>query len=479
MKARVVQVSGEVNPGKLAELDRLHAAYRTYVQGGVELMVRDRRPQVFLSEMRSYFPPSEILSSQILKCAQVHAASTVYTWVKTRYAQRLRSRINQQDLTDQQRLELRCIGKYFLRTAGKFGKGTISQEMLDLYWSWIWDPTITGNTPVVSEHFPIWMTEMTCSFGTAKNAGHFGWWIKVSALDNGHRIQIPLAPSPYLKEGLAKTVMAQKRQDRWVFQFCDKTPAEKFDGSAGKVGVDVGLNVLAATSDGRLYGADLKPKFDRLYRKVRDIRANRQRQQLKRDSKRLHRLEKRLSGLVKTATGTVANKLVRDYPGHTFVVEDLDLRGCRGQKRFAYRALHHSLGCKAATEAVNPAYTSQMCPSCGYISRENRRGIKFECRGCGRKCHADVAGGMNLLGRSGDKQVRLDDNPIRVLRVLRERYRHRRSGSAGSGNNEPAPPGQRLTVRRKPGTASNQVAEASRMRLGECSGISPVSRMRL
>jgi putative transposase len=154
---------------------------------------------------------------------------------------------------------------------------------------------------------------------------------------------------------------------------------------APRVGVDVGLNCMAATSDGSLLGADLKPKFNALYAKVRDVRGNRQRQGFKDNSPRLDRLESKLSGMVKTMAGECSNKLVEAHPGAVFVVEDLDLRGCRGQKRFAYRALHHSLETKAPTLAVNPAYSSQTCPSCGYVSRNNRKGTEFNCRGCGRK----------------------------------------------------------------------------------------------
>ena len=188
---------------------------------------------------------------------------------------------------------------------------------------------------------------------------------------------------------------------------------------------------MAATSDGRLYGANLKPKFDALYSKVRDLRANRQRQGFKENSPRLDRIEDRLTGMVKTAAGTVANKLIKSFQGYTFVIEDLDLKGCRGQKRFAYRALHRSLATKAPTLAVNPAYSSQTCPSCGYVSRSNRSGVKFHCRSCGRQGHADVVGGLNLLGRSEDKEIQLDADPSVVREVLRRRFAEKRRSPVG------------------------------------------------
>lgn len=265
---------------------------------------------------------------------------------------------------------------------------------------------------------------------------------------------------------MSKGVLARKtKQGRWRFEVVERKewlvpePAE----DAPRVGVDVGLNVMAATSSGELLGASLKPKFNALYVKVRAVRANRQRQGFKDNSPRLDALESKLTGMIKTMAGEVSNKLIEAHPGAMFVVEDLDLRGSRGAKRFAYRALHHNLATKAPCEVVNPAYSSQTCPSCGYVSRSNRKGIKFHCRACGRKSHADAVGGINLLGRSEDKQVGLDDHPSAVKAVLRRRFAEKRRSPVGEPLTvpAPAPSGRRLTtgVRGSPriGTASNRV----------------------
>jgi ribosomal protein L37AE/L43A len=469
MKARIVYADLGANTGKLVKLEELHAAYRSYVQKCIDKMVSDQRTNVLPSERRLYFATSEVLSSQILKNAQAQAVDVLWTWVKQRYAQKLRKYVNLQPLTDLEKLQLRCVGKYQLRKAGKFGKGTISQEMVDLYWGWVWDPEVVGNPPVVSESFPMWMSEMTCGFGPSDDAKSFGWWLSASCLVRGKTVKIPLAFNPYLKstEGLAKSCMVKKRNGRWTFQFCEKSSSEEpaFEGSLGKVGVDVGLNVIAATSDGRLYGARFKPRFDRLYERTKRLRANRFRQDLKEDSKRLARLESRLSGMTKSITGEIANKLVKAFPGHTFVIEDLDLRGCKGQKRFAYRKLQDSLSHKAAIEKVNPAYSSQMCPSCGYISRLNRKGTIFICQCCGRKSHADTVGGLNLLGRSEDKQVKSCENVSEVRSLLRQRFLLRRTSSSSRLAVEPKPNGQRFTTEVPSlegiGTASNQVLASS------------------
>jgi hypothetical protein len=435
IKSRFTFADNQTNDGKIHQLDALHVAYQAYIQICLNQLILDKKSNLAPTFLLTYFPLSAVLTSQIKKACQNQAVDIIHTWARGLYARKLSRKISKlDDLTDQQRMELRCCGKYGVTKAGRFGKGTISQEMADLYWGWVWDPEVSGNPPTVTDRLPMIMTEMTCVFGKAKETKEFGWWLRFSGIDSGKRIQIPLCSTPYLREGLAKTVKVSKTlEGRWRFQFSEELPDPVFDGSKGKVGIDVGLNCLAATSDGRLYGTTFKPKFDRLYGTVKLVRSNRQRQGFKEDSKRLGRLEQRLSGLTKTATGTIANKLVKAFPDHTFVIEDLDLRGCRGQKRFAYRALQRALVGKAVTDVVNPAYTSQECPSCTSVSRGNRSGIKFVCTCCGRKSHADVVGARNLLGRSEDKQIHSYDHPSVVKRVLGMRYLVKRDSILGHG----------------------------------------------
>ena len=49
---------------------------------------------------------------------------------------------------------------------------------------------------------------------------------------------------------------------------------------------------------------------------------------------------------------------------------------------------------------VPPHYTSQTCPCCGHISKDNRQTqAKFMCVECGYENHADVVGAINVLER--------------------------------------------------------------------------------
>jgi len=462
-KSRHLYLHSETNPGKVAALEALHVEYVSYVRICVQHMLDNHRLNLKRSEKQAFFPKAEGLTSQIQKNARDHAIQIVSTWAKATYERALKKYITRLHrfggISQEERYALCTVGKHLISEPWKH----VTQEAINAYWAILLDTEISGNPPKVSERIPMRLSENTCTLTDADEAVVAPMWIKISTLVSRKVIWLPLCGNPYVKSAsdVSKGIHARKdKRGRWRFETVEKkewvVPEPQPD--APRIGVDVGLNVVAATSDGRTFGAELKPKFDRLYERVRSLRANRQRQGLKENSPRLDRLESKLTGMVKTITGEVANKLVRDAPkGTVFVVEDLDLRGCRGQKRFAYRALAHSLETKAPTIKANPAYTSQTCPSCGYVSRRNRSGVNFVCRSCGRRSHADVVGGINLLGRSEDEQVGLGDHHRDVRELLRARFRDLRRGSRTSPAGlcrkappAPEPSGRRLTTGASP-----------------------------
>ena len=450
-KARFFLLHPRVNSGKIKRLEALHQEYLNYVRTCVQTMIDGKRLNLARSEKQAFFPKATSLSSQIEKNARDHAIQIVSTWAKSRYALRVKGLISKAkragEITTEQAKALYTIGKHLRDQPGK----GILQANIDIYWK-ILDER-GGRKPEVSESIPMRLSEMTARLEDPKEATIADLWLRVSSLEARKSIWLPLKGSPYIQKAdqVSKGILARKtKKGLWRFEAVEKRewvvpePSD-LPPDAPRLGVDVGLNVLAATSDGILYGKDFKPKFDRAYRKVRDLRANRMRQGFKENSPRLEALESKLSGMIKTETGRIANDLVRRHPDTVFVLEDLDLRGCSGQKRFAYRALATALASKAPVEVVNPAYTSQECPSCGYISRSNRSGIKFHCRSCGRKAHADWVGASGILRRSGDNGIGCADHPSSVKATLRRRFRLCRTSRARSST-EPAPLGLSLTT---------------------------------
>ena len=472
-KSRFFMLHSECNPGKVTALEALHVEYVAYVRICVQTMLDTRRLRLPRSEKQGFFPRAEKLTSQIEKNARDHAIQIVSTWAKGIYVRKLKTHIrlafNSGEDEDFQK-QLYTVGKYLVHKPNK----TVTQEAIDLYWTWLTDLEVVGNPPSISNRIPMRMSENTCSLEDPEEAVHADLWLRISTLVSRKLAWLPLVGNPYVKRSsdVSKGIHARKnRKGRWRFEAVDTKEwlICEAEPELPRIGVDVGLNVVAATSSGYTFGADLKPKFNQLYDKVRAVRSNRQRQDLKENSSRLDRLESKLSGLTKSITGRVSNELLRAYPESVFVLEDLDLRGCRGQKRFCYRELAHALESKAPTEKVNPAYSSQTCPSCGHVSRSNRSGIDFLCRQCGRCSHADVVGGINLRRRSTEKQIGLDDHPSEVKGVLVRLYWNRRNPDSQDCPQDflnkyaPLPYGRRLTTRglyrkRSTGIAFNQVA---------------------
>jgi transposase len=73
-----------------------------------------------------------------------------------------------------------------------------------------------------------------------------------------------------------------------------------------------------------------------------------------------------------------------------------------------------------AVVEVHPAYTSQCCPRCEHVARDNRRGVAFRCVRCGYVAHADVVGARNIARKArGDfpwKSLRPRNKHGRALR---------------------------------------------------------------
>ena len=429
-KSRLLYLHPDVNSGKVKKLEELHKGYVPYVRICVQEMVESRKYSLEKWEKQAFFSKSEILTSQIEKNARDHAIAIVSAWAASVYARKIKKTITrlrrEKQVTEDQAHALYTIGKHLICNPWEF----ITQLHLDFY-NYLLDE-YGGNTPTVRDTIPMRLSEMTARLEDVDGTVHADFWLRVSSLEFRKSIWLPLVGNPYIKRvnQISKGMLARKtKKGKWRFEVVEKTIPKlpKKPRKPTIKAIDVGLNVLAADSDGNLYGEFFKSKFDYQYKRIRTVRANRQRQGLLENSPRLDLLESRLSGMIKTETGRVSNILVKNNPGVVWAVEDLDLSGCRGQKRFAYRALQSSLESKAHVIKVNPAYTSQECPSCGYVSRRNRRGVRFVCRSCGRKGHADWVGASNVLRRSEDKNINCDDRPVKVKQLLKRRLLLRRN----------------------------------------------------
>lgn len=104
----------------------------------------------------------------------------------------------------------------------------------------------------------------------------------------------------------------------------------------------------------------------------------------------------KVRNMSRSAAGTA------DAPGKTVRAKSGLNKSILDQGWFEFRRqLEYKLAWKGGwLVAVEPQYTSQTCPCCGNVSKDNRKTqAKFECVECGFEENADVVGAINILAR--------------------------------------------------------------------------------
>lgn len=181
------------------------------------------------------------------------------------------------------------------------------------------------------------------------------------------------------------------------------------------VGIDRGINFIATT-----YDSKGKTKFvsGKALKQKRAAYANlRKALQMRKTSssrRRLKAIGQRENRWIQDVNHRVSKALVDSNPKHTlFVLEDLTgIRNAteRVKKKeryvtvsWAYYDLEQKLIYKAKKNQssvikVDPRYTSQCCPICGHIEKNNRdrRLHLFACKKCGYSSNDDRIAAMNL-----------------------------------------------------------------------------------
>ncbi len=181
------------------------------------------------------------------------------------------------------------------------------------------------------------------------------------------------------------------------------------------VGVDLGINFLATTYDSK--GKTTFYNGNAVKHKRGQLKATRKQLQMRRTPsarKKLKQMGQRENRYVTDVNHQITKALVDKYPkGTMFVLEDLTgIRNATEKVRvkdryvsvsWAFYQFRQMLEYKAEMYGqkvivVDPKYTSQTCPKCGHIARENRnkKTHTFCCKNCQYQSNDDRIGAMNL-----------------------------------------------------------------------------------
>jgi len=219
------------------------------------------------------------------------------------------------------------------------------------------------------------------------------------------RIQLEISPfhKKFLDQGKVKEAELVRKGKRWFFHLVLDLPDPLSIFTDQAIAVDLGENVLAATSTGKLFGGGpLRARRD-------EFLAHRKRLQSKGSQaakQRLRKISGREKRVVRHVNHCVAKQIVseaRKKGCSTIILEDLKNIRDRikaGKKvrsrlhRWSFDQLRTFVEYKAVAEGikviyVHPAYTSQVCSCCSAFG--NRLKHRFSCSTCGSLQHSCYA----------------------------------------------------------------------------------------
>jgi putative transposase len=221
----------------------------------------------------------------------------------------------------------------------------------------------------------------------------------------------------------------------WLTVRCVGMPAEPLAPMGRQVGLDVGVGVWVATSDGALHAnpRHLQRGANRLAAAQRNLATKTPGSKHRRVAReRVGAAHRHIRDCRKDAAHQLSRYLVNQYD--LLVHEDLRIanlvrrpsprpdgtgayapNGARA-KAALNRNIHDAgwgtllamISYKAESAgrvvlAVNPHNTSRTCAHCGHTAAGNRHGAVFRCQACGHQAHADINAATNIL-RAGRAQ---------------------------------------------------------------------------
>ncbi|NFF38565.1 IS200/IS605 family element transposase accessory protein TnpB [Clostridium argentinense] len=196
------------------------------------------------------------------------------------------------------------------------------------------------------------------------------------------------------------------------------------------VGIDLGINFLATVYDS--YGKTIffngkQVKAKRGHYKI--LRKQLQECGTKSAKRRIKSIGSRENRYISNINHNITKALVDHYGANTlFVLEDLTNVRTSTEKvninnryvsvSWAFYQFRELLTYKAQMNqslviAVNPKFTSQMCPKCGHIEKSNRDKKRhiFCCKNCNYQSNDDRIGAMNLW-RKGIEYIEANSKEI-------------------------------------------------------------------
>jgi putative transposase len=238
--------------------------------------------------------------------------------------------------------------------------------------------------------------------------------VSISTIEGRQKIKLQLGNyQRHLLKGQkpkAGHLVYDKKKKAFYIHFAIDVPETPENDPDDALGVDLGINRIATTSDGGVMSG-------RSINRLREIRQRTRRSLQKNGTQGCKRALKRLSGkqkrMMSDVNHRISGQIVRaaKESNRAIALEDLTgirERAAKGKRMrkmlggWAFYDLRTKIEYKAKAAGVpvvfvDPAYTSKTCSACDSIG--SRRKHKFVCKSCGNLMDADHNGAVNISRR--------------------------------------------------------------------------------
>jgi putative transposase len=468
MPTKTFPLAHSANQGKIDVLEKIADCYNQHVLE-YEIQIWD---EYTTTGRMSNFTDTKSTPSQLaqvyLKDAHAQALNALKVW-KGKSTYLGRKIIRDLNVTDQDTLKgLYTINKYGLwpRPESYAKSNQEARELTGLVWE-----ELQRINPVPTLGIKSTLQLWTAVTLNPSKSDSFDYWLQLPSLTHRRPVNIPLKSNNYFEEAPGKT------SKHFTLQLEDGelkvTSLKTSEASTAPIGdrevaLDWGLLSLFASSEGDQYGKSIYEWLKNRDSELQSLQGQLQRLGIPlKSNKRYNKLNRRIREYVKNEVGRILKALVRSGVG-TLIVEELDFRGGGLSKRMNRLVSRAGRGAVSASLLnleeqgvtiirVNPAYSSQECSNCGYISRANRNSKQFTCCFCGKKLDADVNAARVLKARRSSQSEWLFFSKEKIKALLDERFTSRwglsfaQVGFRGNACVPHAPPVElRATVKCKP-----------------------------
>ena len=202
-----------------------------------------------------------------------------------------------------------------------------------------------------------------------------------------------------------------KKNNSFFFHVVLEFPDQVLPESSKVLGVDLGLNNLAVSSNGQFY---MKHSVRGHVSKIRGLKSRLQSKGTPSAKRHLCVVSQKEHRFRRDVNHCVTKQIVRSAKASgydTIAIEDL--KGIRQQNRelqksfrarlnswpfdqFRQFLTYKALACGIGIVVIDPRYTSQKCSRCGHVLKSQRNGNEFRCVACGYQNHADLNASYNI-----------------------------------------------------------------------------------